>query len=192
LFLSGVGLGLAMITMGWAKTLPAHPPKVHTSVKYAKAVQTKKPKKTTATVSRPMPLKDYIHPEGLYQVSYPTNWTMHAKADGMLAVSGGRHGEQVVFGVLRRQDTMSNEQAIEKEMTASNRPIDLVKMQARVAGLSATKLVGAGPNPDVKKVEYYVETENGHHYFILMMAPRDEWNQHNLAFSKILNTLSLN
>jgi hypothetical protein len=192
LFLSGVGLGLAMITMGWAKTLPAHHPKVHTSVKHAKAVQTKKPKKTTATVRRPVELKEYAHPNGLYQVSYPATWFMRTKQDGMIAVTRGQHGGNVIFGVLRRSDEETNEQAIEKELSAGNHPDDLVKMQARLAGLSATKLVGTGNRPDIKKVEYYVETQTGHRYFILMMAPKSEWEQHNIAFSRILNTLTLN
>jgi hypothetical protein len=172
--------------------LASHSKKTHVASHKSKSIQVAHKAKTHPKVAKKPATSLYMHPEGFYTVRYPASWRVNAKENAMLVKSNGtsRFG---VFGIVRRDDSNPNEEAVKHELAAPNRPADLTEMPARVAGLPATKIVGsAKENPDNRMVEYYVQHPDGRQYYILMMAPRNQWNQYNVAFNSMLQSLSFN
>ncbi len=221
LFLAGFLLGILLISLGWAdqsshvkkhhkkhaKTVAHHSHKKSHKIaashaknkKATLAHHAKKAKPSQAVARRPhalapkLALNNYAHPEGYFHLNYPANWQVNAKDNAMIMKSAGLGGDRGVFGIVRRDDSVSNEDAVTKEFQAPNRPADLVKTPSQVAGMPATKVVGSGKeDPNNRMVEYYVQNPNGHQYYILMMAPRNEWKRYTVAFSTMLNSLSFN
>jgi hypothetical protein len=213
--LTGFALGLLLIRLGWADTSQAakkHYPKHkahshqthHTHHKKGRKVvahHAKSHKHATRIASHrrlrnaPVvpPAKAYTHPEGLYALHYPADWRVNANDNAVIVKSAGEHLNRGVFGIGRRPDDQPNDEAVAWEFKAPGRPKDLRKMPTRVAGLPATKVIGSNrEEPNNQMVEYYVQGTGGHQYYILMMAPRDEWKRYSGSFSSMLRSLSLN
>jgi hypothetical protein len=207
LFLSGFVLGMILISMGWAAPAKKHPkhaphktPAHHSTHRTTRPVSRQHKKKTTAIVKKSQPVTHaklafnrYDNPEGLYKLRYPANWRVNAHDNAMVMKSSNRAGQPVVFGIVRRNESLPNEDALLKEFNSPNRPADMVRMPARVAGLPATKVIGSDKNnPDNRLVEYYVQHPNGREYYIMLMAPRNQWAHYASTFNTMLTTLSLN
>ena len=61
----------------------------------------------------------------------------------------------------------------------------------RIAGLPATKVVGPKQDdPNIRRVEYYVQQSKGHQYYILLMAPANSWDHFAGPFFTMIRTLS--
>jgi predicted Zn-dependent protease len=133
----------------------------------------------------------YMHPEGQYKFRYPEGWQVNTKDNAMIVKSPGDVG---VFGIVRRPDDQPNKEAVKKEFQASDRPADLTQTPANVAGLSATKVIGSKKDdPYTRMVEYYVQSrKTGHQYYILLMAPQNQWNRYSISFNNMMHTLSFN
>lgn len=219
LLLVGFAIGLLMISLGWADTTPQaakkhhHKHKTHShQTHHAHATSRTRSKKTHAVLAHhakhkhptqvvsqkihntpPVPIKEYNQPEGLYSLHYPADWRVAGDENAMVVRSAGPDTERGVFGVVRRPDSDPNDDALAREFHESNRPADLRQMQTQVDGLPATKVIGSNPqNPSNQMVEYYVQGLGGHQYYVLMMAPKDEWQRYSGSFDKMLNSLSLN
>lgn len=185
LVLLGMIMGVVMASMGWAA--PAKPAKTST-LKKKPPIQkvAKKP------VMKVVPFKEYAETQGSYQMRKPDSWAVTARENKMIMQSAGWEGGYGVFGILHRPEEISIEQAISKELMDQNRR-GVKKMDARVAGMRAIKLVGQSPlNPNEKMVEYYVENFDGQKYYIMLKAPRDHWNRYSTTFNTMLNSLSFN
>ena len=208
LFLTGFALGAILITLGWASDshpIKKNPAKQKTSTQHAdfkkgrKAVAPHKASRPASSLiascrmiqdAVPVPGRLYRNPEGLYTFRYPSRWQVNAKDGAMIVKSPGSAG---VFGIVRRPDDQPNEQAVNRLLVAPNRPQDLTLTPARLAGISATKLIGSKKeDPYIRTVEYYLQHPNGHQYYILLQAPRNEWNKYSIAFGSMLRTLSFN
>jgi hypothetical protein len=179
------------------KSKSKHAKKPHSKKNLAKKPAKKKAAPKSAHARKaPAPqvaaqLHQYAHPMGLYQLRYPSGWQLNSNDTAMIVKS--THGDRAVFGIVRRPETETNEAAIEREFSANNRPADLTRASARVAGLPATKVIGSSKeDPNNKMVEYYVQHPNGRSYYVLMMAPRQEWNRYAGTFNSILQNLSFN
>jgi hypothetical protein len=221
LFLTGCALGLLMIRLGWAEetshTAKKHHPKHKThshqthhshhtqhahKLHHAKQTHLAHHKKAhhTQVASRravrhapAVPVKEYSHPDGMYALHYPADWRVNANDSALLVHSRGENLNRGVFGIVRRPDDQPNEDAVAREFHAADRPTDLTLEQAQVAGLPATKLIGSNrEDPNNQMVEYYVQGTGGHQYYILLMAPRDEWKRYSVSFDGMLRSLSLN
>jgi hypothetical protein len=196
LFLTGVLLGVAMISAGWAASSTTSTKK-HTASKPAVTKKSTAHKKPVAKAkAQPAPLaksRMYLHPGGLYAVRYPASWEINAKDNAMVMRSQARNGAHAVFGVVHRSESPSNEESVKHEFEAADKPGDLIRGEARVAGHHAIKVTGTSKDdPLSRMVEYYVDSANGHQYYILMKAPREDWNRYNMAFSAMIRSLSLN
>lgn len=156
---------------------------------WAGASPKKHSQKPTVNSSR---LASYSDSQGRYQMNYPETWQISAK-EGAVLVRSSRGPDGGVFGIMCRPDDRPNSQAIKKELKAKDRPADLTQAPARVGGLPATKLIGSKKNdPATKMVEYYIQNPaTGHQFYVLLMAPKDQWSRYSPTFGSILNSLSL-
>ncbi len=176
LLATGMILGVFMVSMGWA----AKPP-----VKKI-ALQKQPPMKA-------VPFKEYVGAQGSYQIRKPASWKVAARDNKMIMRSAGFRGGHGLFGVVRRSDQISNEQAIARELKQSRRLNHVKQVPAQIGGMRATKLIGTPrDNPHEKIVEYYVQNFDGQEYYILLQAPREHWNRYAVTFNAMLNSISFN
>jgi hypothetical protein len=190
ILLSGFLCGVLLISLGWAQTARPLPKKAFKAKPAAHKMVAKKPVaiKKVPKPAAPAPLLSYTHPEGNYELRYPRSWRITARDNAMIAKVN--HGEGV-FGILRRPDDQPNEEAIDRELQSQSEPGAIRKVSARVAGMPATKLIGPGKeDPNTRMVEYYVQNFDGKQYYVLLKAPRAQWDRYNAAFTKMLSNLT--
>jgi hypothetical protein len=174
---------LTLIALGFS-LLPVSPAE-------AKVVPAKK--QVIKSKLKPAAPKRYAHPEGLYAIRYPASWDMRVRKDAMILRSSGSRGSHGMFGIMRRSDDQSIDEAVMREFEAADRPADFKKRPAKVAGMPATKLLHSSKeDPDARVVEYYLENMNGEQFYILMVAPRKEWARYNIPFTAMLRSLRFN
>ena len=125
---------------------------------------------------------DYTDQNRLYSLRVPSSWEVLSKGNAVVIASREDPAQRGVFGITLRPGGKTVEEAVEQEFQAKDRPTDLVKSPARIAGAPAVKVVGSKKgDPATRVVEYYAQNGD-HQYYLLLQAPRDRWNQYNAIF----------
>ena len=195
LLMTGFLIGAILVSLGWAA--PRSKERAHKKKAAVHMVSKKKQGRTAVAHRKPIhqtvTFHDYLHPNGLYRLRRPAHWKVTANDNAMVMQSSGKNGRRGVFGIMRRPEDPPNEEAVTREFQALDKPADLTQTSARVAGMRAIKVMGTNKeNPDNRMVEYYVQNFNGQQYYILMMAPRDQWQDYAGKFNAMLASLSFN
>jgi hypothetical protein len=126
---------------------------------------------------------------GFYKVNFPSSWQVLTKGNAVVITSPGGMDDRGVFGITPRAEGVTVESSIEKEFSDPDHAPDLTKYPARIANLSATKVVGSKKgNPNIRIVEYYVQ-RGTQQYYILFQGPRLDWATYSPVFEKMIASL---
>jgi hypothetical protein len=126
-----------------------------------------------------------------YQVNYPASWKVQGKGDAVVITSPGEPPNRGVFGITPRKGKLTSEEAVQREMSAPDRPADLVRSAARIAELPAIKVVGSKKgDPATRIVEYYVQAGLTQ-YYVLFQGPSAAWVQYSPTFNAMIRSLKI-
>ncbi len=131
----------------------------------------------------------HIDVAGHYKIDYPSDWQVMSKGSAVIITSPGGAEERGVFGITKKAEGSSIEDSIEKEFSDPDRPSDLQKSPAKLAGVPATKVWGSKKSdPSIRVVEYYVQ--NGKHpYYIIFQAPHTSMTRYSPVFNAMIGSM---
>lgn len=113
----------------------------------------------------------YIDASGIYKITYPSSWQILTKGNAVVITSPGGPDERAIFGITRRSQGTSAEEAVGKVFSDPQRSEDLQRTHASLGGLPAIKVWGSKKgDPSMRIVEYYVQ-KGPDQYYILFQAP---------------------